>query len=89
MSKSNWLDFDAAGWLFWTIVTLVLLGPCLWVASEIVDPYVWQNEKVYPITIGVVMAIILASFVSTGMNWLIQRRRKRLRLVEKKKSKKK
>ncbi len=85
VSKSSWLDFDAAGWIFWTVVSLILAGPCVWVAWRIVDPYV---SKAYPITIGGIAAVILASFVSTGVNWVLQRRRKRVRVAEKKKSKK-
>lgn len=85
MSKNNWLDFDAAGWVFWSIVSLVLLGPALWLAWKITDPYV---SRAYPIVIGAIGAIIGASFISTVVNYLVQRRRKRLRLGERKKSKK-
>ncbi len=85
MSKSNWLDFDAAGWLFWTVVSLILAGPCVWLAWKVTDPYV---SKAYPITIGIIGALIAASFVSTGVNYVIQRRKKKQRLTERKKTKK-
>ncbi|HUW59492.1 MAG TPA: hypothetical protein VMZ06_00690 [Candidatus Bathyarchaeia archaeon] len=85
MSKGNRLDFDAAGWVFWSVVSLALMGPAVWLAWKIVDPYV---SRIYPIGIGAIGAIIGASFVSTGVNYLIQLRRKKVRLTERKKSKK-
>lgn len=85
MSKGHWLDFDAAGWVFWLIVSLVLLGPAVWLSWKIVDPYV---SRIYPVGIGAIGAIIGASFISTGVNYLIQLRRKKVRLTERKKAKK-
>lgn len=85
MSKGNWLDFDAAGWLFWSVVSLVLLGPAVWLSWKIVDPYA---SRLYPVAIGAIGAIIVASFISTGVNYLVQLRRKKQRLTERKKSKK-
>jgi len=85
VSKGNWLDFDAAGWVFWSIVSLALLGPAVWLAWKVVDPYV---SRLYPVGIGAIGAIIGASFISTGVNYLIQLRRKKTRLTERKKAKK-
>jgi uncharacterized membrane protein (DUF485 family) len=85
VSKTNWLDFDAAGWLFWTIVSAILAGPAIWLAWKVSDPYVSRG---YPVSIGIIGAVVVASFVSTGVNYLVQRRKKRQRLTEKKKSKK-
>lgn len=85
MSKSSWWDFDAAGWLFWTVVSLILLGPAVWFAWQIVDPYV---SRFYPVGLGAIMAIVGASLISTGANYLIQKRRKKQRLAERKRAKK-
>ena len=85
MGKGNWLDFDAAGWVFWTVASLALAGPAIWLAWKIVDPYV---SRLYPIGIGAIGAFIVASFISTGVNYLVQIRRKKVRLTERKKFKK-
>jgi hypothetical protein len=85
VSKNNWLDFDAAGWLFWSVVSLALMGPAIWLAWKIVDPYV---SRLYPVAIGAIGAFIAASFISTGVNYLVQIRRKKVRLTERKKTKK-
>lgn len=85
MSKGTSFDFDAAGWLFWSVITLLLLGPAIWLAWKIADPYA---SRVYPIGVGATGAILGSSFVSMAVNYVVQRRRKKQRLSERKKAKK-
>lgn len=78
-------EFDAAGWLFWTFLFLVLVGPCLWLAWRIT--YDTANVLVR-IGMGVVSAAVGSGVLSSAVNWVLQRRRKKQRLVERKKAKK-
>ena len=78
--------FDAAGWLFWAVVFFVLVGPAIYGASRITaKDAMW----LVPVAMGVVSAALGAGFVSWAVNGVIQRRVRKRRLAERKRSKKK
>ena len=85
MSKKTSFEFDAAGWLFWAIVLVLLLGPCLYGAWKIT-----YSGTSWPIRIGIgsVSAAVGAGFVSWAVNAVLQRRLKKQRLSERKKKRK-
>ena len=85
MAKKDSFEFDAAGWLFWLIVFVALIGPAIYGCSKIVYA---RTSAVVPIGMGVVGAAVGAGVVSWAVNAVVQRRRKKKRLAERKKSKK-
>jgi len=83
--KKNWLDFDAAGWLFWVVVFLIALGPCLYGSWHLVYPEV---SRLIPLSMGFVLAALSAGFLSWAVNAVLQRHGKKRRSSERKKTKK-
>ena len=79
------MNLDAAGWLFWVITFLVVLAPCIWGAWQI--PYTTKSPWI-PIVFGAVGAAVAAGLVSWAVNAVLQWRRKRQRIAERKKLKK-
>jgi len=85
LAKKGSFEFDAAGWLFWIIVFAAFIGPAIYGCSKIVYS---RTSVVVPIGMGVVGAAVGAGVVSWAVNAVIQRRRKKKRLAERKKGKK-
>ena len=74
------------GWIFWTIAFGVLVGPFLY--------FFWDKSyddvtTLFPVTIAVCAAAVVAGFVSVGVNSVLHRRHERRRKAERKKDKKK
>lgn len=85
MGKNKGFEFDAAGWLFWIVVFVVLLGPGIYGSKlAMYDDTPWVTW----VGGGLVVAALGAGMVSWGVNSVVQRRRKRLRIAEKKRAKK-
>ena len=84
MAKKASFEFDAAGWLFWTILLVVFLAPCLWMAWQITYE---GTSALVRIGMGAVSAAVAAGFVSWVVNTLVQRYRKKKRLAKRKKAK--
>jgi len=85
VTKNEGYKFDAAGWLFWTIVLVILTPICIYGSWKVVYQ---STNRIVPIGMGVVLAAIGAGFVSWGVNAVIQSRRKKQRQMERKKAKK-
>jgi ABC-type uncharacterized transport system permease subunit len=85
VSKSAWWNIDAAGWVFWLIVFVVLAGPCIYGAWHIVYP---DTPRAIPIVTGMVLAAVGAGVVSWAVNSVIQRQRKKQRIARRKKAQK-
>ncbi len=85
MSKKNWYDFDAAGWLFWFVVFVLLIAPCIWLAWQIIYA---TYGRWYPIITGIVFAAVGAGVVSWAVNAVMQRKQKKERIARRKKAKK-
>ncbi len=85
MAKQQSPWFDAAGWGFWGIVFGMLVGPCVFLAWKIKRT---QTAWVLPIGVGLLLAALGAGFVSWAVNGVVQYRRKKQRLVERKRAKK-
>jgi hypothetical protein len=85
LAKKGSFEFDAAGWLFWIIVFAILVGPAIYGSFKIVYD---RTSRLIPFAMGVVGAAIGAGVVSWAVNAVVQRRRKKKRLAERKKIKK-
>ena len=85
MTEKRKFEFDAAGWLFWTIVFAVLVGPSIYSMK-----FLLYDDTPIMIFIGsgVVFAAIGAGFISWIVNAILQRRSKKRRIEEKKKARK-
>lgn len=82
--KKEW-KFDAAGWVFWLVLFAVLLAPSMFLGKAVV----YEDTAVSTwIGFGIVIAAIGAGIISWAVNSVIQRHRKRQRIVERKKAKK-
>ena len=76
--------FDAAGWPFWTVLFVLLLGPCIYgVASLTFKGVGWY----IPIIVGVVCASVGAGLIAWGVNSVLQSRQKKLQIVARKAAK--
>jgi len=85
VSKSAWWKIDAAGWVFWLIVFIVLAGPCVYGAWHVVYP---DTPRPVPVVTGMVLAAVGAGVVSWAVNSVIQRQRKKQRIARRKKAQK-
>ena len=85
MAKNEGFKFDAAGWLFWTVVLVLLTPFCIYGSLKIVFQ---GTSRVVPIGMGVVLAAVGAGLVSWSVNAVIQARKKKQRQIERKKAKK-
>lgn len=70
---------DAAGWLVWFVVWLILLGPSIYLLglAKLVGTK-WAAIVLF----GVVVASIGAGFITWILNWFLQRREARRRANE-------
>jgi len=85
VAKKKGYEFDAAGWVFWLVVFGLLLGPGIYGSKQIMyEDTPWMQW----VGGGVVVAALGAGIISWAVNSVVQRRRKRLRLAEKKRAKK-
>jgi xanthine/uracil permease len=82
--KKSW-KFDAAGWLFFLAMLLVLVAPCIAVAWRFIYP---AYTRWYPVVTGIVVAAIGAGTVSWAVNAVLQWRQKKQRIARRKKAKK-
>ena len=82
--KKSW-KFDAAGWLFFLAVFLVLVAPGIAVAWRFIYP---AYSRWYPVVTGMAVAAIAAGTVSWAVNAVLQRRQKKQRIARRKKAKK-
>jgi uncharacterized BrkB/YihY/UPF0761 family membrane protein len=85
LSSERAFKFDAAGWLFWTVVFVVLAAPCIFVCWRIMDPSV---SRWYAIVTGSVLSAIGAGTISWAVNAVLQRRQKKQRMARRKKARK-
>lgn len=85
VSKSAWWNIDAAGWVFWLIVFVLLSGPGIYAAWRIVYP---ETSRLVPIVVGMILAAVGAGVVSWAVNAVIQRQHKKLRIARRKKARK-
>ena len=78
-------DLDSVGWRFWAASSVILYGPCLyWVWTNV---YEEQKSTLVPYVFALIVALILASFLSAIVNTILQKRAERLLAAEKKESK--
>jgi hypothetical protein len=84
-NKDTGWKFDAAGWVFWLIVFVLLAGPCIFGIWKIV--YATANRSI-PIVTGLIVAAIGAGFISWAVNAVVQRRQKQQRIARRKKTRK-
>jgi len=84
VAKKASFEFDAAGWLFWTVLLAVFLGPCLWGVWQITYE---DTSALVRIGMGGVSAAVGAGFVSWVVNAVLQHYRKKKRLAQRKKAK--
>lgn len=85
MAKKKESRFEAAGWLFWIITSVVLMPPSIW--------FFWSKKPeeatwLYPFGMGAVIAALAAGFITWIVNSIIQWRLKRKHLQERKNAKK-
>jgi hypothetical protein len=85
VTKKESFKFDAAGWLFWTVVFAVLIGPLIYLFWNVVYE---TTSRIVPVGMGVVGAAIGAGFISWAVNAVIQVHTRKKRLQERKKAKK-
>jgi len=74
-----------AGWLFWTIVFAVLVGPCIYGIWKITAEDTFSLLRVGT---GIVTAAFASGVVSWAVNSVVQRHMKKKRIAERKKAKK-
>jgi TRAP-type C4-dicarboxylate transport system permease small subunit len=85
VAKEERWKFDAAGWTFWLVIFLILVGPSVYGAWKIVYS---SASRTVPISAGIVFAAIGAGFISWTVNAVIQRKRKKERIQRRKKARK-
>ena len=85
VSKESRWKFDAAGWVFWLIMFILLAGPCIFGAWKIVYS---TASRTVPIVTGLVLAAVGAGTVSWTVNAILQRRQKKQRIARRKKVRK-
>jgi len=78
--------FDTAGWLFWSIVFVILAVPCIYGVWRVTDEHAFFLMR---IGAGVVIAAIGAGVISLAVNAVLQYRNKKRRVVARKRAKKK
>lgn len=85
MPRKHSFEFDAAGWLFWIVVFVVLIAPSIYGSWQIVEQ---DASPIIPISMGVVGSAVGAGVVSWAVNFVLQTRRRKQRLADRKKAKK-
>jgi len=84
-NKDEGWKFDAAGWVFWLVVFVLLAGPCVFGTWKIVYS---TASRTIPIVTGLVVAAVGAGFISWAVNAVVQRRQKKQRIARRKKARK-
>ncbi len=74
-----------AGWEFWVVSFVAMLGPCLFLALRITNE---SAKRLAPISFGFIMAAFGAGLFSWAANTVIQRRAEQSRKREKKQTRK-
>jgi len=60
---------DSVGWIFFGMVLLVLLGPCIYIVLENTSPTLTIGMRV---STGVIVAFFGAAFIAWGVNTALQ-----------------
>lgn len=79
-------ELTSVGWAFWAVLAVILIGPCIWVAYQILLD---RAPKPLPVLVGVTAALIGAGVISAVVNSLLQRREAKRLAVRRKKDRKK
>lgn len=84
MKNKNAERFEAAGWTFWLVVFGLLAGPCVYLAWTVTE-----EEALAPLRVGAgaVLAALGAGVVSWAVNSVLQRRARKRRAAQRKKTK--
>lgn len=85
MGNPSPFRLEAAGWGFWLVTSVVLSIPCVYVSYQITQAHL---SREIPLAMGVIVAAVLAAFVTYFANLFIQRANARRRAVESRQSKK-
>ena len=81
MGNPKSFRLEAAGWGFWFVTTLLLTGPCVYGAFQVIQEH-YSYEV--PIGFGLIGATVLAAIVTLIANTLIQRGNERRKATERK-----
>lgn len=73
LSSPRW---EAAGWGFWSIVFLILLGPSIYVSFQISYE---QSSMLVIVVVGMSIAAFIAGIVTFIVNMILQSRAERIR----------
>lgn len=84
MAEGKIVEFTA-GWLFWSIVFFVVVGPFMYITWKFTND---DTFIVMRVGVGIMAAAVGAGFVSWAVNSVFQWYYKRQRRVERKKTKK-
>jgi hypothetical protein len=84
MGNPRTFRLEAAGWGFWLISTLVLAGPCVYVAYQVTQEHL---SREIPFAIGILCATFLAAVVTFLANTVIQKAHARRKNMERKQAK--
>lgn len=74
-----------AGWWFWSILFLILAGPCIYAGWRFTDK---DSFPVMRISIGAIVAAIASGLVAWAINAILQFFGRKQRIAERKKVKK-
>ncbi|HEO72245.1 MAG TPA: hypothetical protein ENN80_13370 [Candidatus Hydrogenedentes bacterium] len=84
MASNRAAEF-VAGWLFWTILCVLLAGPCIYGVWRITED---DSYVLLRVGVGIVAAAIVAGMIAWAVNSVVQWRYRKRRLEERKKAKK-
>lgn len=79
MGKTKPFRIEAAGWGFWLIATLLLVGPCVYGAFQLTQSHLSRD---IPIGIGVIAAALIGAVVTLAANTVIQQAHARRKAAE-------
>jgi uncharacterized membrane protein len=77
--------FESAGWLFFGITVAVIIGPFIYLASQVV---LVGTPIATVVALGVVMALVVAGLFTAAVNAVLQRAARKRRAAERKKPRK-
>lgn len=86
VGKNSGQNLEAVGWVFWLVTSLILVGPLIYAFWQVTHDSV---TRFAPVVMGTITAAIGAGFIAWPVNVAIQRRNKKQRLAQRRKSKKK
>lgn len=78
---------EAVGWWFWIGAFVVCMPIGIWLAWTFRDPY--QDGAYYPIMLGIFGAAVVSGIVSVSVNYVLEKRARRKKLIARKANKKK